>query len=267
MFNLAREAAIVVPVYKSHPSQIELFSFIKCSKILRRYPIILVTHSELDISLYKRYVPDFQVEFFDRSYFEGIEGYNKLLLTEEFYSRFAAHKYILIHQLDALVFKDDLLNWCRKDYDYVGAPWLRFPFQAFISVTLYVSFWEALKLLKQRKLGNPVGNGGLSLRKIESAIRAIRENRDLLAKWKANEDYFWAYFATVDGAPIKIPLASEAINFSVETNPKKAFKEISHQLPFGAHDWESHDRKFWEKLFKTLNYFDISKSSYSYMAK
>ena len=31
---------------------------------------------------------------------------------------------MLIYQLDAYVFKDELLNWANKGYDYIGAPWL-----------------------------------------------------------------------------------------------------------------------------------------------
>ena len=32
---------------------------------------------------------------------------------------------MLIYQLDAFVFQDDLAYWCQQNYDYIGAPWLR----------------------------------------------------------------------------------------------------------------------------------------------
>jgi hypothetical protein len=63
------------------------------------------------------------VESFPKRYFENIEGYNELLLSASFYERFLDTKYILIYQLDAFVFKDELQEWCDKGYDYI-APWI-----------------------------------------------------------------------------------------------------------------------------------------------
>ena len=61
---------------------------------------------------------------FNDTYFESIYGYNQLMLNVEFYEAFSK-KYILIYQTDAFIFKDDLNYWCEKDYDYIGAPWIR----------------------------------------------------------------------------------------------------------------------------------------------
>ena len=79
-----------------------------------------------------------------------MEGYNELLLSENFYTTFSAFKYILIYQPDSYVFRDELMEWCKEGYDYIGAPWLE-------------DNDEQIKL-------NGVGNGGFSLRNIEKFL-------------------------------------------------------------------------------------------------
>lgn len=64
---------------------------------------------------------------FPDTYFKGIAGYNRLMMSPEFYETFAQWEYILIYQTDAWVFSDRLSEWCSKGYDYIGAPWIPKP--------------------------------------------------------------------------------------------------------------------------------------------
>ena len=64
------------------------------------------------------------METFDPAYFTSIQGYNRLLLSTEFYQRFLGSAYLLICQLDVFVFRDELAGWVARGYDYVGAPWV-----------------------------------------------------------------------------------------------------------------------------------------------
>ncbi len=251
-----KKTVVVIPVYKQQPSKIELLSLAKCAGILKEYSLIFVAPKGLDLSIYYDQQIDFSVEWFDDRFFNGVSGYNQLLIAKEFYSRFTQYEYILIYQLDALIFKNTLHEWTEKNYDYIGAPWLEFPMIAFFSVAAHVSIRQAFKLLTHRKIKNPVGNGGLSLRKVSSALIAIDENKKVLSKWKGNEDYFWSYYATVNGQPFSKPSVQEALRFSIETKPQKALQRLDQELPFGAHDWESHDKAFWNRLLWDIKYFD-----------
>jgi hypothetical protein len=49
--------------------------------------------------------------------------YNRLLLDEAFYARFADHRFMLILQTDAIVLRDELDMRCAPPFDYVGATW------------------------------------------------------------------------------------------------------------------------------------------------
>ena len=171
-------------------------------------------------------------------------------MTEQFYRAFSAYEYILIYQLDCLVFASNLKEWCRKGWDYVGAPWLNSPddpAQGFLAV----------------------GNGGLSLRRVTSALAVFNSNQLLedpkergrktgrrskllyehldfapklkrtivaaktflhrhgyhnniawhvrqLANTKSHEDMFWAFDASKVMANFCIPAPEEALKFSFE---------------------------------------------------
>jgi hypothetical protein len=78
------------------------------------------------------------------------------MLSREFYHRFRRYEYALIYQLDCLVFSRDLRSWCEKGWDYVGAPWFRE-----FSIDPAGGLWA-------------VGNGGLSLRRLQSCLAVFR---------------------------------------------------------------------------------------------
>ncbi len=105
---------IVIPVYNPTLTDHERISFIQCVHVLGRYPIVLIAPHSLNISEYQKlYAPLCEYRFND-SYFSDIQGYNKLMLSEEFYEAFTSYEYMLIHQLDAFVFSDKLEAWCRR---------------------------------------------------------------------------------------------------------------------------------------------------------
>lgn len=223
---------------------------------------------------------DFALRPFPSRYFASRFGYNHLLLTNEFFRAFEHYEYILIYQLDCLVFASNLEEWCRKGWDYVGAPWMNNtedPTQGF----------------------SGVGNGGLSLRRVSSALavltskrlledpivrarkvgrrsefiyklvnsapglkRSMEAAKTLLhrygyhnnVRWLArqfaesnmHEDLFWAVEAPKVLTGFCIPAPREALEFSFELVPRYCFKANSGRLPFGCHAWSKYDREFWE---------------------
>lgn len=94
-------------------------------KVLQHYPIIFVAPDSLHADYF---TSEDQIERFDDAYFKSPKTYNKLLINPLFYERFVAYEFMLIHQLDAYVFKDELEKWCNKGYDYIGAPKLKLKF-------------------------------------------------------------------------------------------------------------------------------------------
>lgn len=173
----------------------------------------------------------------------GIAGYNRMMLSEAFYALFADAEYLLVCHTDAWIFKDELDFWCRKGYDCVAAPWLRRPCYDLPVVKQYVQWRESMAKRKGRisrqVLYGRIGNGGLSLRRVETFRQACvtyhAEAEHFLAQRHHlyNEDVFWA---TVP-QDFRYPVPDEALRFSIDTHPAYALRRLQGALPFGCHSW------------------------------
>lgn len=279
---------VVVPIYKGNLSLTEEASFRQCLTVLRNYDIVIFTYKELDISNYnkiaKEMCKDFKVEYFDKHYFESVAGYNELCFTHEFYERFQMYEFMLIYQLDAWVFRDELKYWCEKNYDYIGAP----------------IFWAYNSKSFTTKVAG-IGNGGFSLRKISYCLKMIDlpKNRPYLKpsrilkmyynylrfddkfkvlhkkilifpliflkifgifntlnyfmkKKQINEDMVFGTNAKYAwGVKVNLPSVHDAMKFSFEVHPEITFHLIGDNLPFGCHAFEKWSYKnFWSKYIK-----------------
>jgi hypothetical protein len=244
--------------------------------ILGNHHIIFIAPKSLSLYFYQKTTQDyniaFNVEFFEDTYFQGIDGYNQLMLTREFYARFSEYEYMLIYQLDAYVFRDELLDWCALGYDFIGAP--------------SVGNWSD----NDFSYNLVVGNGGFSLRKIKTYITAFDLNRNLLSAreiikqyavfkkiwtripllllmqfgfrnklyyfastWKYTEDDFWSKFLSSTNYSLTKPIPEKALEFAFERFPSNLFK-ITKKLPFGCHGWYKYEyEEFWKKHINEEN--------------
>jgi len=245
---------IIVPVYKSSFSPAEEVSLNQCCKILKDYPLIFVKSESLDSAELLEKFPKFQVESFPNHYFEGIKGYNQLMLSTEFYERFLDAKYILIYQTDAFIFRDDLKYWCDLSYDYVGAPWLekkRNPIALFFHQRRMKKKPDHKKNILFR-----VGNGGFSLRKTALFLEITQKEKERIAAYLSPEnkkvdfipeDVFWALEPQQLGYDFKIPDYRKALEFAFDKYPSYCF-DIIGSLPMGCHAWNRKKMwKFWKK--------------------
>jgi hypothetical protein len=274
---------IVVPIYKDFENltKVELTSLIQLYKVLGKHQIFFIGPQDFDWTKFlshakkRNFFP--KVKEFDKFYFESIDGYNRLMISLDFLKKFKEFEYILIHQLDAYVFKDELEYWCNKGYDYIGAPWFE--------------GWHGANQFSNM-IG--VGNGGFSLRNIQasrSILKARSRIRSLNKIWNTvylykiislnhillsfksffkikntynldtilvdsdlNEDYCWtqiygSFFSNYNVAPIE-----EAIKFSFDVNPSLLFKLNNNSLPFGCHAWERYEPDFWKPFIESSNH-------------
>ena len=268
---------VVIPIYLPSLSEWERKSFMQCCKVLQKHPICLVTYKELDCTIYYDIARIFGVnllrENFDKNTFSCIQGYNALMMSSVFYERFALYDYMLIYQLDAYLFNDLLDDWCKKGYDYIGAPW----FYNFESHEEHgYDLWK-------------VGNGGFSLRRITTHIKVLNHRGPVVtnvkmlyhkikneAIWKRpllllallfgwhntiefyiqnymnNEDFWWS-----DEVPrqlhcrFSIPTPQEAMKFAFELSPTYLFDLNGHKIPFGCHGWHKYEYDtFWKNYIE-----------------
>ena len=249
------QVAIIIPLYKSQLTTYEEISLVQCTKVLGEYPIHIVCPEDLvfDLSTLP-FTRNITVTRFSPRFFESRMGYNRLLLSIEFYRRFLNYKYILIYQLDAFVFQDELSYWCSQGFDYIGAPWIRDSsenrprkrkFTKLSPRGLWVYLFEK---------DIPIGNGGFSLRKVKTCLLTLLLGRSKATEWSRNEDLFWSYYAPTIYPLFSFPAPEIASRFSFETHPREIYEKNQHTLPFGCHGWWKYDVAFWRQVFRNYGY-------------
>jgi len=282
---------IIIPIYKIQIDETEKLSLNQCLTILKKYPICFVTFKELDLTNYQTICYNYNIkpiiEYFDKKYFQnGLNGYNELMLSKNFYKRFLEYTYILIYQLDAFVFQDDIEYWCKKDYTFIGGP-IFTGYRNCNNNSTYTGFM----------------NGGLSLRKTKDMYTLINDNikieyfeqeyeqKNILNKIKAiikiifgrinnysinkkykNEDLLLSNilienikafnrrpkilksFLNARETNYNIPNFEETYKFSFDENVEYLFKLSDNKLPSFCHSFHRADKRtFWKQFidFKT----------------
>ncbi len=238
--------AVLIPIYQTTLSKTERAALAQGLAILGRYPIRLVKPEGLSVSDILQEFPALDTESFPDHYFTGTDAYNQLLTSPDFYRRFTEYEHILIYQLDAWVFRDELPYWCAQKYDYLGAP--GFHQTEYDSLPAGESARFA-KALHKRRL---VFNGGLSLRRVKAMIRYLKIYHFFYPAWKGNEDMLFSRQATrlLPMKPfIKLPTWQVALRFAFEKSPAASYKLTDHKLPFGCHAGERYAPAFWKKFY------------------
>lgn len=269
MAKYNKKVVVVIPVHSETPSDFELISFKQCFKVLKNHDIKVLAPTGLNLNKYKSVISVFEVVFIDPIWQSSIEKYNKLKLSQFFYKLFNEYQFLLTYELDAFVFKDELLFWCNKNYDYIGAPW----FKGYANPTTEF-------------LG--VGNSGFSLRKVSSMQKAIRkiyikemashyfnkknrltiklskifnylriyfsENYMIQKSVHQNEDAFISEIIALKIKDFKLASINEAIPFSFEVKPAYLYKINHNKLPMGCHAWWTYDFEFWKPIIEGYGY-------------
>ncbi len=218
--------AIVIPVYTQTLDEKERISLLQMVKIFTGYDLVFVMPEGLQPAFLDSF-PDAHIkcEYFDESNFSSGYSYNKLMLSYSFYSRFSSYEYILISQLDVFVFEDRLNEFCSLGYDYIGAPWLE---GYFYYTDKRHTMWY-------------VGNGGFSLRRVQSFLRLLQDRQDAMLQVWENEDVI---FSAQSGVDFKAAPIDAALRFAFERQVHKCFLRNNETIPFACHGWWKYDLGF-----------------------
>lgn len=266
------KACVVIPVYSEQISAYEQISMDQCFQVLQQHAIYFVVPQRLEAFAKNHpYVRQGKAKYktFNDRFFADIPAYNRLMKFNGFYKSFLDYDYMLIHQLDAFVFRDEFSFWCAQDYDFIGAPLFEGHDQADQSAVL---------------VGQ--GNGGFSLRNIKACyhivshfkklnfkrsfdspahnlmIRAYRYvKHQLIYNFSGypfqpiiNEDLFWAEVIPENFSWFRVPSPQTSIKFSFEVHPEILYRLNHHELPFGCHAWWKYDLSFWKNHIRASGY-------------
>ena len=229
--NDANKCAIVIPMHTMQLYNQEKISLMQAKKIFKGCDIVAVMPKSLTVK-----EDDFtKIERFEDSFFKSITDYNRLMLSIDFYKRFQDYEYILLYQLDAFIFTDQLSYFCELGYDYIGAPWL----------------YGIFNYIDAKHSVFHVGNGGLSLRRVRSFIKVLEERQPLRDEQIKNEDLF---FSSIVSPEFRIAPLEIALQFAFERQVEKCYEMNNHKLPFGCHAWERYNFSFWKPYIEREGY-------------
>ena len=265
----SKQVAIVVALSnRNYLTETEEISLNHLRHYLGHYDKYILIPKSLDYS-----IPDFDTVRFDDRYFGSAIAHRDLLFSREYYEAFSGYEFMLSYHLDVLVFSDQLKEWCDKDYDFIGPPWVKHEDAPYHGNSNYEG---------------KVGNGGFSLKKVSSFLRLLESKEYAInpedywkryhahkslpermlnwpkkvmmrshrvnniaweiKRWERNDDLFIADRARHYYPGFRIAPVNDALRFGFECVPRYCYELTGHKLPFGCHAWERYDREFWEQF-------------------
>jgi hypothetical protein len=266
-------AIVLIISHKPVLTRWELISLRQCVRVLGRHPMTFICPDGLDTTWYRTFVPEIPIEHVDRRWLATFSMFASLKISPLLYEKYEQFEYILFYEPDAFVFSDRLEEWCDRGLDYLGAPW-------------FEGFSEPKS---DRIIG--AGNGGFSLRKVQSHLRIAKRfelERALLSggyrrhpsqklwfllaqvsrklgigkgrryyvspAYDRSEDVFWAFTAPRRDPSFRVAPPDLALSFSFEVKPRLLYEMNSHRLPFGCHAWFKYDLAFWKPFIEGCGY-------------
>lgn len=258
---------VVIPVHQPFPTAEETFSLVRCAEVLYKHDIIIVYPTNIDPSRWVSLIPAASAIGVTPDWMQSIRAYNRMMINPTFFDIFDSYTHLLIHEPDALVVSDCLVQWCKSGFDYIGAPW----FEGYANAAINAPF-----------VG--VGNSGFSLFNLDSARAVLKSSfrwypykvaaKDVMRRvlrrpgpsgasaikafWVAGQvkgahlisnyncDIFWSIFASKALPAFSIPSPEIAASFAWEVNPSVCHRICDGKLPFGIHAWCRYDKNFIE---------------------
>lgn len=203
-----KKCCVVIITHKERLDGDEEISFKQALSVFSgRRDIKVVLPDNISYDYYNEFgkTYDFEIVKINNQWLKDYKAYNKTLCRNYFYDIFNDYEYILIYQVDAWVYYDNLDYFMELDFDYYGAPW---------------PYADAVN--------NPVGNGGFSLRKVDKMLEVCGDDSN---KNGINED---VWFCKYNKDKLNICTVQIASNFSLETITTQYLQYIS-TIPMGLH--------------------------------
>lgn len=213
-----KKCCVVIITHKERLDGDEDLSFNQMIKVFgEKRHITVVIPDNVSDEYYRQY-DKLSICKVNNKWLSSYKEYNAMCCNKDFYNMFIDYEYVLICQTDCWAFEDRLDYYIDMGYDWYGAPW---------------PFWR-----------NEVGNGGLSLRKIEKMISIC--SNFVFNHINMNED---VWFCKIHKNEMNICPWEIAVNFSLETVSNELLDTIK-TIPMGFHGkklidlWDDDGNKF-----------------------
>jgi hypothetical protein len=196
---------VIIPILNPQINPTEEMMLHHCLETLHKYPLIFVAAQGADLSIVREHNENIDVMYFPNEYFHSRKHFASLLLMEDFYDRFNWCDFLLVHELNSWVIKDELYYWCKQGYDYLKSG------PVYDSVTQskggVISRTLGLSDDEKRLFGNGYDDNGIYLCRIERMTKTLKaKNKEAYAYrhdeklpnadsvfWDIEANRFWPY--------------------------------------------------------------------------
>ena len=167
---------IATPIWREAPTDHETAFLRRTNRSNEDVSRWFCAPESLDASFYSQRFPDWQIRRFPDQAFASVTAYSTWLTAPGFYRTVADFEFVTICQLDAVLLKD-ATRVDMSGMDYLGAPWVP-PIKVLtVGSRIYVASTQGgeqgMWLTKHFGRSLSVGNGGLSIRRVDAHIAAV----------------------------------------------------------------------------------------------
>lgn len=231
--------SVIIPVLDPDLSPTQERILHHCLEALHSYPIVFITFEKADLSIIKDHQKDIDVIYFPKEYFQSRQTLAKLFLMEDFYHQFSWANFLLIHELNSWIIKDELYHWCKQGYDYLKAgPVTQRQSSAegfFNSITRIAG----LNHTQKQVLGNSFQDNGLYLCLVERMITTLKSKQKTAYHYRHNDSLpnrdalFWEIEANRFWPNLRKPTKVVQNYFSRYADNQIVYhSELKDKLPF-----------------------------------
>ena len=228
--------SVIIPIPDPELTPTQEKSLHRCLEALARYPVMFITAEGADLAIVKEHKADADIIYFPKEYFQSRQALAKLFLLDEFYDRFSWTDFLLIHELNSWIVKDELHYWCKQGYDYLKAKpdssdSKKLPGQ--VSLILGLNQNEKLNIDKAFE------NNGLILCNVQRMIKALRKKAKTAYQYRHDETLkhrdavFWEVEANRIWPTVRKPTEIVRNFFCIALSTKKTSSQYTGRaLPF-----------------------------------
>ena len=230
---------VIVPILDPNLNPVQERLLHHCLEVLTKYPIIFITYSNADLSIIREHRENIDVIYFPKEYFESRQSLARLLLMEDFYDQFSWSGYLLIHELNSWVVKDELYYWCKQGYDYLkAAPVISRKDSGLTNPFARIS---GLDNSQKQELGNGFKDNGIYLCLVERMVNTLKNKQKVAYQYRHQIEFtpsdaiFWEIEANRFWTNLRKPSGIVQNFFAQHIDQMNNLKIITKEkLPFAV---------------------------------
>lgn len=231
--------SVLIPILNTDLTIHEKTVLNHCLEALSKYPVILFTYEGADLSVLKTDHERVEILTFKSKYFQSRETLSDLFLMEDFYTRFTWSDFILIHELNSWIVKDEIHYWCKQGYDYLHAnPVIDKSVPEKSYFTDIARIW-GLNESEKEAIGRTFENDGLKLCNVQRMIKTLSARKKEAHHYRNNvkfpnkDSVFWEIEANRFWPQLRKPTSIVQSRFSQNSIDVSGYTDNRDTWPTG----------------------------------